>query len=661
MDKNSLSEYRGFFMKTDVAGAISGYYKQIYVATKELLSLKIYNSCVGIECGADVRVFHSNNMNESTEVKFYKSKIGLYSPEISKTIYNFYWQSYNDIKLTFSSNTENPESDIFEKNAEEFTISNTLKKQFILHSLIKHNLNQSEENKIKTSKYFKQCGTICNKCTSFSCDNCISNFVERKINSYPSEFMKIIEINGSVNIVEFSSKIQFQFENKDKIESITLLKNELLYLIKENYQRYIKDLNDIILEAVIHKIALSFFDTTVFNSILENTENADYHTHKKLCRSDVIGFIKNYTEFLDEYKEDVLELKILDIVEKANLDKEKILFKFNQEYDEYLRSKNIMDVYDSSSIKEYFKDIGMKFKSYDEGNEVVKRFMLYNDGLGLIAYLLALKISEISVYEDKLFIRENFDEGLFIENHEYYNYKNVSQYVNNNKESENEFYRYAQVDDSSFLETVSKNCITPLIKIDKLGKSITLNEYQKINLISFEIFNKLRELVSTNSNLLIISKANMKRKPFINALLSAIPNNLTSLIIAEDITTLPATDKRNPFFVVDSLKDDYESNITSLSSMVGSFDKCVALIDNYELDVNVVHKHQAFLLNKAKCLITTLNKDTSRFMGNMTFGEINQELSSFEKLDFSMFDYFIILENYYVGNNKQDVVQIIGK
>lgn len=649
-------------MKTDVAGAISGYYKQIYVATKELLSLKIDNSCVGIECGADVRVFHSNNMNESTEVKFYKSKIGLYSSEISKTIYNFYWKSYNDIKLTFSSNTEIPESDIFEKNTEEFTISNNFKKQFILHSLIKHNLNQSEENKIKISKYFKQCGTICNKCTSFYCGNCISNFVKRKINFYPSEFMKIIEINESVNIVDFSSKIQFQFENKDKIESITLLKNELLYLLKENYQRYIKDLNDIILEAVIHKIALSFFDTTVFNSILKTTKNIDYHTHKKLCRSDVIGFIKNYAEFLDEYTEDVLELKILDIVEKANLDKEKILFKFNQEYNEYLRSKNIIDVFDSSSIKTYFKNIGMKFKSDDEGNEVVKRFMLYNDGLGLIAYLMTLKISEISVYKDKLFIKANFDDkGLFIGNFEYYNYKNASQYVYNNKESENEFYRYAQVGDSSFLETVSKNCITPLIKIDKLGKSITLDEYRKINLLPFGIFNKLRELVSKNSNLLIISKANMKRKPFINALLSAIPNNLTTLIIAEDIISLPATDKRNPFFVVDSLKDDYESNITSLSSMVGSFDKCVALIDNYELDVKVVHKHQSLLLNKAKCLITTLNKDTSRFNGNMTYEDINQELSSFEKLDFSMFDYFVILENYYVGNNKQDVVQIIGK
>jgi hypothetical protein len=473
--------------------------------------------------------------------------------------------------------------------------------------------------------------------------------------------MKILDINESVNILEFASKIQFQFENKDKIESITILKNELLHLIKENYQSYINGLNDIILEAVIHKIALSFFDTTVFNSILKNDENSDYRTHKKLCRSDVIRFIKNYAEFLDEYKEDVLELKILDLVEKANLDKEKILFKFNQEYDEYLRSKNIIDVYDSSSIKAYFKEIGMKFKSDDEGNEVVKRFMLYNEGLGLIAYLMKLKINEISVFEDKLFIRANFDECLFIKNHGYYNYKTVSQYINNSKESENKFYRYAQVGDNSFLETVSKNCITPFIKIDKLGKSITLDEYQKINHIPFEIFNKLKEIVSTNSNLLIISKANMKRKPFINALLSAIPNNLTSLILAEDITSLPATDKLNPFFVVDSLKDDYKSNITSLSSMVGSFDKCIALIDNYELDVNVIHKHQSLLLNKAKCLITTLKRDTSRFRGNMTFEEINQRLSPFEKLDFSMFDYFVILENYYVGKNKQDVVQIIGK
>lgn len=648
-------------MSTDVAGSISGYYKQIYVAVQELLSLKSENSSVGIECGADVRTFHSNNVNKSIEVKFYKNKIGLYSPEISKTIYNFYLQSYNDIKLTFNSNTEMPESNIFVKKEDKLTIDYTSKKQFVLHCLIKYHINKNEQYKRKITNYFKQCGTTCNKCDSFCCDSCISNFVQKNIDLYPSKFQEIININKNVNIDEFSSKIQFVFENRNKIESMTLIKNNLIKLLKDNFDKYTYNLSNVILEAIIQKVAISFFDTAVFNSILKNNESVDYNNHKKLFRNDVIEFINNYEDFLEEYKNDVLEFRIIELVEKANLDKEKILFKFNQEYNEYLMSKSIIDAYDSSSIKEYFKKIDMKFKSEDEGNEVVKRFMLYNDGLGIISYLITLKINEISVYENKMFIKADFDDGIFIENKGYYKFKLISQYVNKNKRSEDGFYRYAKIDNISYLEIISEACKTPFIKIDKLSKSTTLDEYQKINNISLETINKLRNILSSDSNLLIINRYTMNRTPFLNALISAIPNNLNPLIIAEDINTSPANEKQNTITIVDSLKDDYESNINSLSLLVGNYDKCIALIDNYELDIYNIYKHYLLLLNNVKCLITTFNRDTSNFEYGMTFEKINKELSGYENLDFSMFDYFIILDNYYVQDNKQDVIKIIGK
>lgn len=648
-------------MSTDVAGAISGYYKQIYVAVQELLSLKNENSNVGIECGADVRIFHSNNIKESIEVKFYKNKIGLYSTEISKTIYNFYWNSYNDVKLSFNSNTEIPESDIFEKNNDKLTTVSDFKKEFVLHSLIKHHINIKKQNKIKISNYFKKFGTTCNRCISFCCDSCISNFVQKNIDLYPSEFKKIIKINENVNIDEFSSKIQFEFENRDKIESMTVIKNNLIKLLKENFSKYTYNLSDIILEAIIQKIAICFFDTTVFNSILQNNDSLHYNKHKKLTRNDVIEFINGYEEFLDEYKNDILELRIIELVDKANLNKEKIIFKFNQEYNEYIRSKNYIDVYDLSSIKEYFKQINMKFKSEDERNEVADRFFSYNSGLGIIGYLITLKIIEIMVYEDKLFVRADSDENLSIENKDYYDFNLVSQYVYNNKRSEDDFYQYAKVGKISFLKVISEACKTPFIKIDKLSKSITLDEYQKINNISSDTIDKLRDILCSKSNLLIISRADMNRKPFLNALISEIPNNLELLIIAEDINTSPANEKQNTIIIMDSLKKDYESNINSLISTIGSYDKCVALIDNYGLDIDKIYKHHLSLLNEAKCLITTLHRDTSRFKDNMTFEKINQELSVYKKLDFSMFDYFIILDNYYVQDNKQDVVKIIGK
>ncbi|WP_265423073.1 hypothetical protein [Bacillus velezensis] len=641
-------------MNTDVAGAISGYYKQIYVAIKELLSLKFENSFVGIECGADVRVFHSNIKSESVEVKFHKNKIPLYSNEISKTIYNFYWQSYNDIKLIFYSNTEKPGTNILETNGVE-------KKTFVLHSLIKYHLIQNKQYKEKISKHFKQCGIFCNQCTTFYCNNCITNFVRQNIDFYPSAFKEIIDINENVNIDEFTYKIQLLFEDKDKIESIACIKGELLKLLKDNFKRYTRGLDDFVLEAIIQKIAISFFDTTVFNSIIKNKETLDYQNHKKLSRENVIEFIKNYTDFLYEYKADVLELKILDLVEEANLDKEKILFKFKQEYNDYLISKKTNHIYNSSSIKEYFKQIGMRFKTEAKGNEVVKRFILYNEGLGLIAYLMTLKINELSIFEDKLFIRANFDKFLFIKNEGYYEYKFISKYVNKHKKSENEFYRYAQIGDISLLETISENCLTPSIKIDKLGDLISLDEYQKINKIHSGTISKLKDVVSSNANILIISSPSINKKPFLNALISTIPHNLSSLIIAEDITSLPKVGLQNQFVIVDSLKEDYESNIVKLSSIVGINDKCIALIDNYKLDHNIIHKHQVLLLNKAKSLITLLHRDPKNFRSKMTFEEINKELSRFKKKDFSMFDYFIILDNYYVQKNKQDVIRIIGK
>ncbi|MCY8323197.1 hypothetical protein MOD04_20810 [Bacillus inaquosorum] len=587
-------------------------------------------------------------------MKFHKNKIPLYSYEISKTIYNFYWQSYDDIKLIFYSNTEKPRSNIFEKNG-------VLKKTFILHSLIKYHFNLNKQNKEKISKHIKRSGISCNECTTFYCNNCITNFVRQNIDFYPSAFKELIDINENVNIDEFTYKIQFVFEDKGKIESIAFIKGELLKLLKDNFKRYTRGLDDFILEAIIQKIAISFFDTTVFNSIIKNKETLDYQNHKKLSRENVIEFINNYTDFLYEYKTDVLELEILELVEEANLDKEKILFKFKQEYKEYLKSKKFIHIYNSSSIKEYFKKNGMRFKTEAKGNEVVKRFILYNEGLGLIAYLMTLKINQLSIFEDKLFIRANFDKFLFIKNERYYEYKFISKYVNKNKKSENDFYRYAQIGDISLLETISENCLTPSIKIDKLGDLITLDEYQKINKIPSDSISKLKDIVSTNTNILIISSPSINKKPFLNALISSIPHNLSSLIIAEDITTLPEVGLQNQFVIVDSLKEDYETNIVKLSSMIGINDKCIALIDNYELDHNIIHKHQVLLLNKAKSLITMLYRNPKKFRGEMTFEKINKELSLFKKKDFSMFDYFIILDNYYVQKNKQDVIRIIGK
>ncbi len=645
-------------MITDVAGSINGYYKQIYLAVKELLKLKNDNSSVGIECGADIRVFNTNNRNESIEVKFYKKSIGLYSPEISKTIYNFYKQTADDHMLFFNTNTKVPSTDIFEEDGNIFTLNKEKGISYILHLLIKHESNKNKENTIR--EYFERVGIVCDRCEKNACDICISKFVEQFKNTYPKHFAEIIEINSVVQLNQFVEKLHFIFEDQPKDQSITSLKKELKILLRKNYKDLVSDFDELILEAIIHKIAISFFDSTVVNSLIKNPK-IDYQTHKKVSKSDVIGFISTYQTFLKEYKEDVLELKIFDIVEKSNLDEQKIIFKFNQEYEEYLFSKAKLDIYNTATIKQYFRDIGMKFKTEYERNALVNRFELYNKGLGLLGYLMSLKVREISVKEDIVFLKGTDGESLSIQNYDYYDYEMISKYIGANKESEDENYRYMELEECSFLECISEYCTTPFIKIDKLEMKVSLEEYQIINSIPFKVIEEVKRLVSSDRSLLIISSATMDRKPFLNAMISSIPKKYSFITIAEDLLSLPVICKEKPNVTIDSLKEGYTESIRKMAMAASSYDKCISLIDNYELDDKVIFNNFKILLKENKCLIGTIHRDTSRYINMTMFEEICEALSIFDDIDFNIFDSFIILENYFVDGQKRDVLNIFNK
>lgn len=642
-------------IKTDVAGSINGYYKQIYLAIKELLKLKEDNSSVGIECGADIRIFKSGNINESIEVKFYKKNIGLYSPEISKTIYNFYNQTADDRVLYFNTNTKVPSIDIFNKCGEIFYLSKEDGISYILHLLIKHETKKGKAKNIR--EYFKKLGILCHKCTEGTCDKCISEFIEQFKSQYPSHFDKLIKINPSLPLPKFVEKLCFIFEDETKDKSMALLKNELKSLLKENYQELVSEFDELILEAIIHKIAMEFFDSTVINSLIKNP-TIDYKTHKRVSKSDVKQFISTYQTFLNDYKEDVLELKIFDIVEKSNLNEQKILLKFNQEYEEYLFSENKLEYYNKATIKKYFKESGRKFKSEEERNELVNRFELYKEGFGFIAYLMNLKVREIFVKEDIVFLKGIDEDSLSIKNNRYYDFRKISTYIDANKKSEDAFYRYTELEEYSLLECISDYCKTPYIKIDKLEKEISLEEYQILNKIPAELVEEIKELVSSNKNILIISPAPMYKKPFLNAMIKSIPKNISFYTIGEDLLSLPAVCKRNPHAIADSLKSNYSETVRKLSHISSMYDKCISLIDNYSLDDIQIFNHFKLLLDKNDCLIGTLSRLVRDYK---SFEEVCNILPKYNGIDYSIFDTFILLDNYYVNEKKQDVVKILYK
>lgn len=160
-------------MKTDVSGAIGGYYQQIHIAVLELLNLKKETSSVGIECGADIRIFHEDGSKESIEVKFYKGDLGPYSMEIAKTIYNFYRQSYSDIKLRFCTNTEKPNLEFFNKLDSKLYSYEIQKEKikYIAHLLIKFTLTKDKQLKEKLINTIKKKIFLVTKPTA----NCVKN------------------------------------------------------------------------------------------------------------------------------------------------------------------------------------------------------------------------------------------------------------------------------------------------------------------------------------------------------------------------------------------------------------------------------------------------------------------------------------------------------
>lgn len=91
-------------LNTDVPESIAGYYYQTLLAIRELTNLLNDKDAVGIEKGADVRVFIKTGKKISIEAKFYSNELNKSSHAIIHTIFNFYNNSVNEDQLFFETN-----------------------------------------------------------------------------------------------------------------------------------------------------------------------------------------------------------------------------------------------------------------------------------------------------------------------------------------------------------------------------------------------------------------------------------------------------------------------------------------------------------------------------------------------------------------------------
>lgn len=640
-------------MKTDVSGSMAGYYKQIHLAIRELLKLKDGDDSVGIECGADIRIFNTDGTRESIEAKFYKDKIGLYSPEIAKTIYNFYMETADDFNLTFNTNTEVPDSEFFEKSHGVYRLRGNQGLSYILHLLIKHSVSRNRNNN-NIASHFQELNITCEKCGNNPCKNCINVFVRSFKDDYPLHFQEIFKINN-VKLEEFLNKLQFVFENKQKEESISTIKKGNIDLLKQNYERT-SELDEYILEALINKISMEFSDTTVLNSIIENPEK-DYSTHKKISRNDVENLIDTYESWISSYTEDILGHKIIELIDDLDVEDENLIKEFEDEFREYkLHEENIKNL-SLGGIKQYFIDKDLKFKSYIERDSLASKYYLYNREFGLIAYLMNLNFREIKL-ENDIMILKGKNKSRKIWNEDYYSFSEISRYISLNYKSVNEHYRYMELQECSFLQKISENTKDRDIQINGIGPNINLEEYQFLNFISAEQYEELIHLINSEKNILIISSVLKDTRPFLNGLISAIPKNKSFHTITEDLKSLPPISKENNQNNVDSLKVDYLDKMKMAAVGSAAQDICILLHGNYCTDINK-HFEIYNICNKVnKRLIATLNRKMEIFNKLETFEEVSQKLLSSNNLCDSIFESYILIDEKIINDKKYDHITI---
>lgn len=476
-------------MSTDVFGSISGYYKQIYLAVRELLKLENNYESVGIECGADIRLFLKGCNKTSIEVKFLKSNIGLYGEEIYKTVYNFYQQTSNDARLVFITNTKVPSELFFEKKGLIYKIKPEESIKYVLHLLVKKELSN-----LKTSIKTLDLDSYCTKCEKGKCEDCINNFVDKRISNFPNGFPQRIRFKKLSEVKKFADKLEFVFENQSKDQSISLLKEEVRSLLIKRYKKLLSNVDMIVIDSIIHRTTMELFDSTVINSLIEN-QDYEYSNFRKVSLNDIEFYIKNYQKFLSDYKNDILEYKISTILNNLSLRPEDIINEYFEQYSDYTKMKKEYKNLDEYNINQYIEREKIKFNNKEELDNYISNCIYYEHGFGIIKFLTTLNIAELSVEMDKVFIKCWNKEKFTIRNDGYYDFEDIASYLKNEYKNQNTFYKYTTIDDCSYLLFDLEGIMPKSILINKSGGYRSLIDYQIHDGIPINTLNHLQDIM----------------------------------------------------------------------------------------------------------------------------------------------------------------------
>lgn len=470
--------------KSDVSFAVAGYYRQIMEAVYESLKLRHTGEKVALEYGADVRVIRIEKGEEkkhSIELKFKKGKIGIYDKDLYQTIYNFYLQTKDDDSFNFISNTDISSTD-------EKIVRN--KNRYIKHLLLKYEITKIQKN--KNSTLTKKNEELIKIVTS----NKNEKSIDKKIEKSFEEMVKCSEIIDLSQISIFAEKCTFNFLSEKKNINISNKKDSIKRLIKEQ----ILGIENEDVENIINKLVIKFLDKSVSNSLLEDGEVET--SFRMLEYQTVKEIITNYNEKID-VQDYLLLRKFNEMIDKFNV--------------EGLEKDEIINLYNKDFMN-YKNELFMGNKTELEA--------LYENGFGIIGYLLQFNLFELLISKDTLIITNSKGKNIGIANKGLYDFMSIIQYLksyeteNRDGISTGEFF-YGE-----------------FIKIAKYTIRYIFNNRMKKKEKEYDFMYKsdFRKIIDNSENTLIIKPAPLLAKNFLYNFLIEYPLGLKKVMIAMDAT-----------------------------------------------------------------------------------------------------------------------------
>lgn len=566
-------------LNTDAHASIAGYYKQVYVAIEQLTQLSNDEDSIGLECGSDVTCFFRDGSFNAREVKFYKSDFSKFSPEICKTIYNFYINGYKGESMFFCTNSG------FKSESRYNSWDSNKKIAYIIECLLRHNVTVDATYKLASDNLKSMNNELKSNFYGLLTEKIMKGEVEASVHMH---------INPELEYKEFAEKINFEFEELDKVESINASKERSLLFLRLFIDNNMEiDIAEDALMPILHRLADEFFECCVKNSMRRSYQERgiNYSEYNKITISKLKEIITDYSKYVDRYSEDILEKKIASFFDQ--IDEKELKSKYLKEKKLFEQYAKTHQKYNSNDLKKWLNARGEKFANANDLNEFLDRCELYFYGLGFIGMLVSEKLF-IDVHENNLFLEEKNGRSFSIKNENLYNIQSIIKFIQDNLREKFDGVEIAFVKATTFTNFTFPT--RPYVQIETShSRGLTLEEYiSSYNTPilpdkSSHLIELLENIIKDKCNLLVIGGGSTLKHRLHNALLSLTTHSDNIISYYENNRFKLSDDKQVQHMAIFDLV--YVKKFTNLKNKITSareYDYKFFNLDNYHYIENSV-------------------------------------------------------------------------